>query len=268
VRLGGVWVFLHIPAKRFNSGFRADSELSTAAKNQAVSFPESTVDFVKNDIGSSKRFPILGREYSAEELSAFILKYLKDEAESTLGEKIEQAVITVPAIFGENERQATKAAGRLAKLDVIQILDEPVAAALFYGLGRGTTGARAENVLVYDLGGGTFDLTVISVDKNRFTVISTGGNRRLGGKDWDYRIIDYVAKAFEMKHDFDPQCEPESKQDLRERCERAKKHLSTMDQVSINCGSRGRTHKVDLSALRCDGRGRLKLGLQYLQGSS
>ena len=226
--------------------------VGTSAKNQAVSFPDMIVEFVKNDIGTSKRYHIANKQYSPEEISSFILKYLKSQIETKLGETVDRAVITVPAIFGENERHATRVAGQLAGLEVLAILDEPVAAALYYGLGRPTVDNRAENVLVYDLGGGTFDLTVITVQGNRLTVLSTTGNRRLGGKDWDDRIIEHVAKAFQATHGFDPREELETLQDLRDRCERAKKTLSVMDKTVINCGARGRSHRVQLTLSQFD----------------
>jgi molecular chaperone DnaK len=232
------------------------------AKQSAVAYPDRVVEFVKNEMGKATKWEFFGEPYSPEDISAIILRRMKEDAEQTLGEPIERAVITVPAIFGEAERNATKSAGLIAGLDVIALLDEPVAAALSYGFGRDLTpgpsppdsslGQRrgenvAQNVMVYDLGGGTFDLTVMRIAGNKITMLATDGDRRLGGRDWDDKIIEFVARQFETEHDVDPRSDLECFQDLRNRAEDAKKTLSRREQTRIICQYGGKTTRLELT---------------------
>lgn len=217
------------------------------AKQSAVANPELVRECVKNDMGTAKAWSYFGENYTAEDISAIILKRLKEDAEQVMGEPIEGAVITVPAIFGDAERNATKTAGRIAGLNVLALLEEPVAAALAYGLGRDTAGQAAQNVLVYDLGGGTFDLTVMHVAGDEITMLSTDGDRCLGGRDWDSRIVEYVAETFKAEHGEDPAKDSESHQDLINRAEDAKKALSRKETTHVVCQYSGKRSRVELT---------------------
>src|ERR1700694_1864353 len=209
------------PAKRF-IGRRFD-EISAEAK--AVSF-----DVVEGE-GGAARFDVRGKKYSPEEISAQVLRKLVDDATKCLGERVKEAVITVPAYFNDSQRNATKDAGRIAGLDVIRIINEPTSAALAYGFGR----APAEKqVAVFDLGGGTFDFTVLHMFKGVFEVEATGGDSLLGGEDFDSRIIDYLAGPFEKKHGTDLRKDKMALQRLRDAAEKAKCELSSVKQVEIN----------------------------------
>ncbi len=207
------------------------------AKENAVASPERVVEFVKRSIGMPKGeppqgwcFKFGGHEYSAQEISAFILKKLKGDAETRLGSPVEQVVITVPAYFGEPQRAATAEAGRIAGLQVLGIIDEPLAAALAYGLDRPD---RDQNVFIFDLGGGTFDVTVAEVRSGSIRQIAINGNPRLGGKDWDDALIEYAARKFLDRFGSNPTDDLAAYQDLQLRAIRAKHQLSRIDSSKI-----------------------------------
>jgi len=201
------------------------------AKQAAVVYPEQVVEFVKRHMGDTKySFKYRGRAYSPEQLSSFILAKLKHDAELRLGTKVEQAVITVPAYFNDAQRRATLKAGELAGLRVLKLINEPTAAAFSYGLANAGKNMR---VLVYDLGGGTFDVTVCDITGSEINVIGTDGDNLLGGKDWDDRLIDFVAKKFQDKHGVDPCEDLASAHDLRQKCVNAKISLTRRPKVNI-----------------------------------
>ena len=215
------------------------------AKNSAVASPSGVVQFVKRHMGEEawvKSF--FDKEYTPETLSALILKRIAQDAEKVTGRKVDSVVITVPAYFNEVERKATQDAGIIAGLNVVSILNEPTAAALAYGLDK--IGEK-KRVLVYDLGGGTFDVTIIQVEGTKIDVQATDGERRLGGVDWDDEIINYVAEAFQKEHGIDPRSDLDASQDLRNKAEEAKISLSKLDKVRILCQCQGKTTKVELT---------------------
>ena len=195
------------------------------AKNMAEIEPENVVQFVKRFMGRKDEFMFeySGKQYEPEEISAIILKGLVDKAQQNLEEDIKDVVITVPAYFDEAQRVATKNAGQLAELNVLDIVNEPIAAALSYGV---QAGDKEETILVYDLGGGTFDVTVIRVDGDGVKILVTGGNHELGGKDWDDRLISFLASAFEEENGVNPLTDPHSHQELRGKAEATKKRLT------------------------------------------
>ncbi|MBI2919530.1 MAG: Hsp70 family protein [Planctomycetes bacterium] len=215
------------------------------AKNSAVAAPDRVVQFVKRHMGEEgwvKNF--FGKEYTPETISALILKRIVQDAETVSGGKVGSVVITVPAYFNEVERKGTQDAGIIAGLNVVSILNEPTAAALAYGLDR--LGEK-KRVLVYDLGGGTFDVTIIEIDGTKIDVLATDGERRLGGIDWDDEIINLVAEKFQAEHGIDPRSDVEACQDLRNKAEEAKMSLSKLDKVRILCQCKGKSTKVELS---------------------
>ncbi|MEW6188553.1 MAG: molecular chaperone DnaK [Actinomycetota bacterium] len=193
------------------------------AKRQAVANPERTIASIKRHMGSDHRVKIDGKEYTPQEISSLILKKLKTDAENYLGEKIEKAVITVPAYFNDNQRQATKDAGIIAGLEVIRIINEPTAASLAYGLDM----EDIHTILVWDLGGGTFDVSILELGEGVFEVKAVNGNTWLGGDDWDQRIMDYLVDEFQKEHGIDLCQDKMALQRLKEAAEKAKIELST-----------------------------------------
>src|ERR671915_438624 len=195
------------------------------AKRQAVTNPDRTVRSVKRHMGeSSWRFRADGKEFSPQEISARILQKLKRDAESYLGDTVTQAVITVPAYFDDAQRQATKEAGQIAGLDVLRIINEPTAASLAYGLDKQESD---QTILVFDLGGGTFDVSLLELGDGVFEVKATSGNTNLGGDDWDQRIIDHLIKTFKDNHGVDLSNDKMALQRLKEAAEKAKIELSS-----------------------------------------
>ncbi len=200
------------------------------AKRQAVTNPERTVISIKREMGTDYKVHVDGKDYTPPEISAMILQKLKTDAEAYLGQPVTEAVITVPAYFSDAQRQATKDAGRIAGLDVKRIINEPTAAALAYGLDKG----EVHKILVYDLGGGTFDVSLMEVGDGVFEVLATAGNNRLGGDDFDNRIIDYVAGEFKKENGIDLLVDRQAHQRLKEAAERAKIELSGNLTANIN----------------------------------
>jgi molecular chaperone DnaK len=202
------------------------------AKRQAITNPDRTFRSIKSKMGESwKSDDIDGKRYTAQEISARILMKLKRDAEAYLGDSVTQAVITVPAYFDDAQRTATKEAGQIAGLDVLRIINEPTAAALAYGLDKGT---EDETVLVFDLGGGTFDVSVLEIGDGVFEVKSTHGDTKLGGDDWDQRVIDWLVKQFKSAHGVDLAADRMAAQRLKEAAEKAKIELSQVQQTQIN----------------------------------
>lgn len=203
------------------------------AKRQAIVNHENTVISIKREMGTNYKVKLNGKEYSPQEISAMILSKLKEDAESYLGEKVTQAVITVPAYFNDSQRQATKDAGRIAGLDVLRIINEPTAAALAYGLDKGEN--KNQKILVYDLGGGTFDVSILEIGDNVFEVLSTNGNTRLGGDDFDNRIIDFLVEEFKNNNGgMDLSKDKLAMQRLKEAAEKAKIDLSATPKTTIS----------------------------------
>ncbi len=202
------------------------------AKRQAVANPEHTVASIKREMGSDYKVKIDDKEYSPQEISAMILTKLKNDAESYLGQKVTQAVITVPAYFTDSQRQATKDAGKIAGLDVLRIINEPTAAALAYGLDKAEN--ANQKLLVFDLGGGTFDVSILEIGDGVFEVIATKGNNRLGGDDFDQRIIDLLEKEFKAQTGIDLSNDRTAVQRLKEAAEKAKIDLSASTRTTIS----------------------------------
>lgn len=200
------------------------------AKRQAVTNPERTVISIKRDMGSNRKVDIDGKQYTPQEISAMILQKLKADAESYLGDKVTQAVITVPAYFSDAQRQATKDAGKIAGLEVLRIINEPTAAALAYGLDK----EHDQKILVFDLGGGTFDVSILEIGDGVFEVLATNGNNRLGGDDFDQRIIDWLAEEFKRDTGIDLRNDRMAAQRLKEAAEKAKIELSGVTTTNIN----------------------------------
>ena len=224
------------------------------AKRQAVTNPSNTFFAIKRLIGRNSSDPMVekdkgmvpydivkgpsgdawvrahGKDYSPQQISAFILQKLKEDAEAHLGEKVEKAVITVPAYFNDAQRQATKDAGKIAGLEVLRIINEPTAAALAYGLEK----SEGKKIAVYDLGGGTFDISILEIGDGVFEVKATNGDTFLGGEDFDLRIVDYLADEFKKSNGVDLRNDKLALQRLKEEAEKAKKELSTVPQYDVN----------------------------------
>src|SRR3954464_6203533 len=201
------------------------------AKRQAITNPDRTIRSVKRHMGTSWNVEIDGKAYKAQEISARILQKLKRDAESYLGEGVTQAVITVPAYFDDAQRQATKEAGEIAGLEVLRIINEPTAAALAYGLDKE---GKDQTILVFDLGGGTFDVSVLEIGDGVFEVKSTSGNTHLGGDDWDQRVMDWLVTEFKNAHGVDLSNDKMATQRLKEAAEKAKIELSKLQETTIN----------------------------------
>ncbi len=201
------------------------------AKRQAITNPDRTVMSIKRHMGSSYRVDIDGKNYTPQEISAMILQKLKSDAEAFLGTTVTQAVITVPAYFSDAQRQATKDAGKIAGLEVLRIINEPTAAALAYGVDKD----KDQKVMIYDLGGGTFDVSLLEIsDDGVFEVLATAGNNKLGGDDFDQRIIDWIAEQFKAENNIDLRQDKMALQRLKEAAEKAKIELSGMASTNIN----------------------------------
>ena len=221
-----------------------------AAKRQAVTNPD-TVSSIKRHMGTSYKEHVNGRDYTPEEISAMILQNLKATAESYLGEKVTKAVITVPAYFNDAQRQATKDAGKIAGLDVERIINEPTAAALAYGVDKTE---QEQKVLVYDLGGGTFDVSILDLYDGTFDVLATAGNNRLGGDDFDKKVMDYMVSEFKKENGVDLSADKMAMQRVKDAAEKAKKDLSGMMQTQISlpyitAGANGPLH-LDMTLTR------------------
>ena len=213
-------------------GFAKDGErlVGQIAKRQAVTNPTRTVISIKREMGTNYKVDIDGKTYTPQDISAMVLAKMKETAEAYLGETVTQAVITVPAYFNDSQRQATKDAGRIAGLEVLRIINEPTAASLAYGLDKDGN----QKILVYDLGGGTFDVSILDIGDGVFEVLSTNGNTRLGGDDFDDRLINYVADQFQRENGIDLRKDLTAAQRLKQECEKAKIELSGTTTVNIN----------------------------------
>ena len=201
------------------------------AKRQAVTNPDNTVISIKRKMGTSEKVKIEGDEFSPQEISSMILQKLKQDAENYLGQKVTQAVITVPAYFTDSQRQATKDAGKIAGLEVLRIINEPTAAALAFGMDKED---QDQKIMIYDLGGGTFDVSILDIGDGVFEVLATSGNNHLGGDDFDQRIIDYLVSEFKKSNGIDLKTDKMAMQRLKEAAEKAKIELSGMQQTNIN----------------------------------
>ena len=211
----------------FKDGERLIGEV---AKRQAITNPQKTVISIKRHMGTDYKVNIDGKAYTPQEISAMILQKLKADAEAYLGEKVDKAVITVPAYFNDSQRQATKDAGRIAGLEVLRIINEPTAAALAYGLDK----EEDQTILVFDLGGGTFDVSILELGDGIFEVKATSGDNHLGGDDFDQVIIDYLADKFKNETGIDLRQDSMALQRLKEAAEKAKKDLSSVTTTTIS----------------------------------
>lgn len=213
--------------------FQANGErlVGQVAKRQAITNPDKTIISIKRHMGTDYKVKIDDKNYSPQEISAMVLQKIKADAEAYLGEPVTQAVITVPAYFNDSERQATKDAGRIAGLEVLRIINEPTAAALAYGLDKMDSNQK---VLVYDLGGGTFDVSILELGDGVFEVLATHGDTKLGGDDFDQKIIDYIAETFKSENGIDLRNDKMALQRLKEAAEKAKIELSSSMQTNIN----------------------------------
>ena len=229
---------------------KGEKIVGESAKRQALTNP-NTVSSIKRKMGTNEKVELEGKKYTPEEISAMILGYIKDYCEAYLGEPVKKAVITVPAYFTDSQRQATKNAGKIAGLEVERIINEPTAAALSYGLDK----EEAQTILVYDLGGGTFDVSILELGDGVFEVKSTAGNNHLGGDDFDNRIIDYLVEEFEKENDIDLTKDSMAMQRLKEVAEKAKKDLSGMVSTQISApfiakGEDGEPVHLDMTLTR------------------
>src|SRR5580658_1369890 len=221
--------------------------VGTLAKQNAVAEPEKIVDFVKREMGKSKaqfHREFNAKIYSAEELSAFFIKKLKNDAEKYLGEPVTDAVITVPAYFNDAERTATLHAGQLSGLNVLQVINEPTAAALAYGLDKLDTDPT---VFVFDLGCGTFDVTIMRIENQHIRMLASNGDHRLGGKDWDDIIVNWVAEEFDKLHGENPLLDLQSYQDLYNRALTAKIQLTGRNKTTLVHSFNGKSVKLELT---------------------
>ena len=233
-------------------GFSKNGErlVGQLAKRQAVSNTDRTISSIKRHMGTDYKVEIDDKKYSPEEISAMILQKLKEDAEKYLGEKVTQAVITVPAYFSDSQRQATKDAGRIAGLEVLRIINEPTAASLAYGIDK----SDDHTVMVYDLGGGTFDVSILDLADGTFEVLATAGNNKLGGDDFDKKIMDYIVDEFKKENGIDLSNDKMAMQRIKEAAEKAKKDLSGVMQTQISlpfisAGAAGPLH-LELSLTR------------------
>ncbi len=229
---------------------KGDIQVGEVAKRQIVTNPE-TITSIKRKMGTTEKVKANGREYTAQEISAMILQNLKATAESYLGEKVTEAVITVPAYFNDAERQATKDAGKIAGLDVKRIINEPTAAALAYGIDKTE---KDQTILVFDLGGGTFDVSILELSDGTFEVISTAGDNRLGGDDFDERVIEYLVSEFKRDQGVDLKKDKMAMQRIKDAAEKAKRDLSGVSETSVSLpyitvGTEGPLH-LDLTLSR------------------
>ena len=215
-------------------GFAKDGErlVGQVAKRQAIANAKRTVSSIKRHMGSDYKVEIDDKKYSPQEISAMILTKLKEDAESFLGQKVTQAVITVPAYFSDSQRQATKDAGKIAGLEVLRIINEPTAAALAYGLDKAEN--QGQKVLIYDLGGGTFDVSILEIEDGVFEVLSTNGDTMLGGDDFDNAIVKYIIDEFERTEGIKLPTDPATMQRIKEAAEKAKIELSGVTKTNIN----------------------------------